>query len=476
METRHRSSPTHGRPNEGSSRGGVADSAPKLVAVAGDEYLSALGDARRELEAMAVERDLLEATLQEAMTRADRLQDAVDDFQASATFKLVNRARSLPLFSGAQAIARRVARVFGNRSSSSGDHPSELSASGEKLPFGGFASGASTSSPEAMIAQRPRAICICHTEWRGIRAATYGQGEAVLEVPGITSKTQMELLVRFIGKSGARTVVINGVPPGSIELARAIARRLSQTRTLFVFHGSTAQVFHGYSPPGSQVPDDAGLLDQVVELAQANVVAKIGFVKNGLAQYFERLGVEAVTLMNTVRLDVEQREPAVASDGRIHIGVFAPNLFHKNLTTQLVAASSVQGAVVHCIELPSSPYLHRSDARFVVHGMLPHHEFLSLLGSMHVNLYASLTECYPMTVVESVAAGVPCLTSHTSALFDESPDLFRDLVVTAHDSPEAILVRILDVLERRKDITRRAQQHVRMLNEQAKQRWEAFLA
>ncbi|HEY3445913.1 MAG TPA: methyltransferase domain-containing protein [Myxococcales bacterium] len=454
---------------EGSSMAAAIDANAAVASLPLGAERAALAKARHELEAVASERNGLKAQLQETAERTEGLRAAVDDFQSSATFKLVSRARSLPLFPKVQAAARRVSKLIGRVSAPSAAEAAKVSpAYPPELSFGGFATQSSAPSPEALVAQRPRAICICHPDWRGIRAATYGQGEAVLEVPGVWSQGPMDRLVEFLGRTGARNVVVNGVPPGMLDFAKEMARRWSGTRVSFVFHGSTAQHV--------TAPEEAALLDQLAELACRGVVAKVGFVKAGLAEYFRRVGVPAVMVMNKVSAEVTRRAPAIGADGRTHIGVFVPDLWHKNINTQLVAAASVPGAVVHCLKLPPTPYLRRSSARFVEHGMLPHHEFLALLGSMQANLYVSLTECFPMTVLESIAAGVPCVTSHSSALFDDDPSLFRELVVTAHDNPEAILERTLDVLARRDEIVPRAQQHLLKLNELARQRWEEFLA
>jgi glycosyltransferase involved in cell wall biosynthesis len=46
--------------------------------------------------------------------------------------------------------------------------------------------------------------------------------------------------------------------------------------------------------------------------------------------------------------------------------------------------------------------------------MMPHDRFMALVGQMDLNLYISLSESYPMTVLESLVAEVPCLTSYTN--------------------------------------------------------------
>lgn len=334
-----------------------------------------------------------------------------------------------------------------------------------ELPFGGFAARASYATPLEFAEGRPEVVLLCHPDWRGIRAATYGQGRHVLEVPGIESQEQAERLATFLEHCGTRRLVINGFPPGSGLLARTIQRRQAGTTVDLVYHGTPAQ---------AHFREDS-IIDQMLQLADDGAIRKLGFVKGGLAEYFRGLGYRAEFLMNFVRMPLRPTNIRPGPDGRLHIGVFAPNISHKNVETQILAALMIPDAVVHVCEMPPMAYL-RSRNRIVVHGIRPHAEFMKLLATMHATLYVSLVECYPMTVLESLAMGVVCLTSHSSVLFDSAPELFRDLVVTDHDNPHAIARKLSSALERRAELVPRAQEHLGRLNELAERRWREFLA
>jgi hypothetical protein len=77
-------------------------------------------------------------------------------------------------------------------------------------------------------------------------------------------------------------------------------------------------------------------------------VAAIGFVKYGLADAFDALGVPAFTLWNSPSL------PGMISaakfqfqDSKTHIGVLGTGSFAKNIITQLMALCSMADTVVH---------------------------------------------------------------------------------------------------------------------------------
>eukprot|EP01049_Picozoa_sp_SAG25_P025207 SAG25_NODE_11830_length_294_cov_0.784615_1_plen_98_part_11 len=62
---------------------------------------------------------------------------------------------------------------------------------------------------------------------------------------------------------------------------------------------------------------------------------------------------------------------------------------------------------------------------------------------MHVNLYVSWTDAVPNVVSNSLASGVPVITSDTSPWFDTSPRLKSLLVEPRSDDPRAIYRRML---------------------------------
>src|SRR5262249_8822801 len=107
--------------------------------------------------------------------------------------------------------------------------------------------------------------------------------------------------------------------------------------------------------------------------------------------------------------------------------------------------------------------------------LIPRLIFVDLFVRMHGTLYVSLVECYPMTVLESLAAGAVCLTSHTSTLFESDPVLQKALVVEQYDNPSAIADQLGTALENRETLVARAQEHILRLNETAERLLQEFL-
>ncbi len=334
-----------------------------------------------------------------------------------------------------------------------------------ELPYRGFATTASLD-PEAFLAARPESISICHPDWRGIRAATRAQSPFVLEIPGIKGREHCQRAVSFIAESGARKVVINGFPAGIEQLATGLKEAAPDIEIFFVYHGAPAQ---------DHSREDL-VIRRMLDLVDGGTVRKLGFVKAGLAEYFQLRGYPAHHVTNRFSAPFVDASPVPRRGDRFHIGVFAPNISHKNVTTQILAGLMIPDSIVEVCELPPLAYLGQSRDRLLVHGILPHPEFMEVLRATDASLYVSHSECYPMTVLESLAAGVICLTSHTSELFTGSAVLQEALVVPEHDNPSAIASRLQRALDRRTELIPLAQAHLEILDEQAAARWSAFIA
>lgn len=432
-------------------------------AVVGSSEPRISGQLSRELDEERARRAGLEESVRELEEEKRRLEDEVAALKSATPYRLSEQARRLPLFGLARSLARSATAML--PAAPAQTRREEEGESDEvDLPFAGVATRASLSSVEAFIAARPEVVSLCHPEWRGIRAATLGQNPYVLEVPGIVSDEHCTRLVRFLEDCGTRLLVINGYPPGMEKLCQLLRQMSSQVRVQFVYHGN-ASLTH--------FREDRAI-EQMLQMVDHEWVDRLGFVKGGFAEFFRGLGYPADHLMNVLRALHQPVRLEPGDDGKLHVGVFAPNVCHKNLDTQLLGALMVPGTVVHTSERPENAYLQRADRRIVHHGILPQPEFLSLLSRMNAALYVSLVECYPMTVLEALAAGVVCVTSHTSIQFNDDAELFRSLVVTEHDNPQAIARRLMDALQRRAELVPRAQAHILKLNARAERLWQEF--
>jgi len=270
-------------------------------------------------------------------------------------------------------------------------------------------------------------------------------------------------LVDDLRGAEVRTLVVSGFPPGTGTLLDTATRAGIATRV--VLQSSMAQ--HGGEPVESAV------VDECVDLLGAGALGRLGVAKEGLAEAFAALGIEASYVPN--RLPPLGTLPRVdlGGNGR-EVGVFAEPILRKNVVTQLAAVALMGDARAHVLSPPPVRYVSALPVR--VHGVLPHDEFLALQASVDLNLYVTLSECQPLTPMESYAAGVPCLVSPTSVLFHDDDELAALTIVDRLDDPVAIAIAAERLLGARDVAVPRAQTWLARWDAVATARFSEFVA
>ena len=301
-------------------------------------------------------------------------------------------------------------------------------------------------------------VQVCHPDWRGIKTAAQAFATPIVESRDFAPHA--EALTDEFVERGVSTLVVQAWPPGSAALLEAAARRGIGTRV--ISHSSMAQ--HG---------TDAGEGEAVAEvfaLLAHGSVEKVGFVKDGLAESFRSMGYPAVYVPNRIPVLPEYTTTDLG-DG-IHIGILLDPYWRKNVTTQ-VGAAAILNATVHVNRLPHVSYLGRLGV--IEHGDVPWMEYIGLQASMNLNMNVTLSECHPMAPMESYLSGVPCLVSTTSALFRDDRDLYEMTTVAEADNPRSIAEKASTVLENRAEVTDRAVAWLRKHDQEATERFAAFV-
>ncbi len=292
------------------------------------------------------------------------------------------------------------------------------------------------------------AVGVCHPDWRGIKAATYSLVPKVFEVPEIRSYEEAQTIASDIVKHEPKKVVLSGYPQGYHLLAKALKEKNSLLRIFFLSHAS----FTWYTDR----PAEASWLQDMFEAYE-----------NGLREK----GVNAFFVMNRPP-DVEEASHAV-NEKNPQIGVWGAHMWHRNLLNQVVGSLMVKGSQVHVNEIPK--YFFWDDARIQRHGILSREKYIPVLRSMDVNLYVSFTDCFPMTVVESISCGIPCLASDTSEVYSWSPYLKEHLVLSKVDSPVAMRERVEWLLGHSEEVQSEMAAYLPVLKQEIEKSIQQFL-
>ncbi len=306
----------------------------------------------------------------------------------------------------------------------------------------------------------PAVVVICHPDWRGVRTAAYSFREPTIECHDLDLWGD-ELIVDF-RSNGVEIVVVHGFPPGSGGFIRKVHAAGIGTRV--VLHSSMTQ--HGAEA------GEAAVADEVLALADAGVLDRVGFVKAGLAEAFTALGYPASYVPNRSPHLPTIRKQDVGPG--LNVGIFAVPFWRKNVVTQLGAVALLEGATAHVMRRPDVLYLDR--LRIVDHGELPWNEFVSIQASMDINLYVTLSECHPLSPIESYQTGVPALMSRTSDVFRSDARLWDLTTVEIADDPSEIAAAIRRLMDHAEEAIEHALGWIDMADRGAAERWREFLS
>ena len=299
---------------------------------------------------------------------------------------------------------------------------------------------------------------VCHPDWRGVRAATLAFGTAMIETDDL--ETDAMSILQSAREANLETVIIQGWPSGAGAFARHAAA--SDIKVKVVVHSSMAQ--------HTAEQGEAAAIDEVVGLAREGVINEVGFVKIGVSQVFSKAGIPSKYVPNRVP-QVEVADRVELGPG-FHVGVFAEPIWRKNLGTQLGAVSIMDG-VAHVL---STPVGVPAIGPMREHGVTGPRQFLRLLAATQLNLNVTLSECYPMTPMESYVLGVPCLISRTSDVFRSDPDLWELTSIDELDNPESIAAAAKRLMDHRDEALARAENWLTAADTIAAESWAEFTA
>jgi glycosyltransferase involved in cell wall biosynthesis len=242
--------------------------------------------------------------------------------------------------------------------------------------------------------------------WKGIAHATAGlYPENALEIPQwysnpVLSTSESAQICTKIKELNFDKVVVSGFAPYFFEWIEELHTHLEIE---IIYHGTISE-FHD--------PFHQKFIEQLIAFGKSKKINRFGFVKEGLAEIFAKLyhfnchhqplntplipeGVKKIELDHT----------------KIHVGVFGADTFNKNLHNQVIHALMIDSVLVHVLDKSVFKYLGLDD-RIIEHGKnLPREQFLSILGSMDLNLYMSFNESWGLVSKESEVMGVPTIDS-----------------------------------------------------------------
>jgi glycosyltransferase involved in cell wall biosynthesis len=286
------------------------------------------------------------------------------------------------------------------------------------------------------------AICLENTEssFLGVKNATLNLfPNNTLILPSYYSNIKLNdkqfiELAEVIFDSGFEQVVLSVVPVSMNYFLNILANKIC---VKVIFHGALSEL--------SKEASEKQFFN-LISLAKEGKIKKIGFVKSGLEKWSNLLFSISTSQLQLRPISPIYRKEDFKETDKINIGIFGNTTFNKNIYNQIAGALAVENTVIHTSLNTKFSDIGFKD-RIIVHPFMDHLTFIELISKMDINLHLSFSEGMGGQVfTESLALGVPCLTSYNNEYLRHDTMLLDLLTVKQYENPWEISKAIEKVI------------------------------
>ncbi len=283
---------------------------------------------------------------------------------------------------------------------------------------------------------------VFHQEWHGIRAAAgYMPGQKLaIACERTLDERELRAALELVQRSGCDTVIVHSYSPNARDFMVLLRRTMgSSVRILSLWHGSSAQ-FH-YSL-------ELDYFAQLVDLKRRGVIDEVATVKPGMHLLSSDIFPKTVINLPPRVSDAERTSPTRRMTRAALIPT--PNDWRKNFFTNLFACQASTRIddvyVTASYKLPEA----LKARRRIHHVARPSRtELFELVRRCDIVLNASLSECQPMTALEALSLGIPCVHGTLSMGALDAHPYQRLSQIAGVDSVEAVTAAIEQVVSLR---------------------------
>lgn len=315
-----------------------------------------------------------------------------------------------------------------------------------------------------------RMLHVFNDSWHGIRAASgYAPGHklAISEKEGLDAEA-IRHVIGLVTAHGIDRVVFQGYSEVAHALAEALHDWFGEAVPLYAVTHVTSTQFENIFEIRMQA--------LLREALAAGTLRRLGSVKPDFAHVVEEYWPG--TILNFGPNLGETLGPLRKAPGEVFIPI--ENSWRKNLYTNMLAAlRSDLVTHVHTVNFPSGLETLVDVSKL---SLVPFRKGVSLfatMASVEAQMNVALAECQPMTQLEALAVGTPCLTPPLRlGEFDDDP-LTALCEVVELDNPRYVRARLERVLTMQRDdpaaMAQMIEAHVQRRHALAAQRYGEFL-
>lgn len=278
----------------------------------------------------------------------------------------------------------------------------------------------------------------------------------------VLSDQQLKILGEHIGKLKFDQLIFNGYNTYFSTILQNALQENSSLRTGVIYHGFFAEL--------SGNTTQTIILSAMIEEIKAKRIHKIGFLKQGNSEIFHKLfGIPCHLIVNKNPKRMENIQM------QNNIGVLTNPNFRKNTATQVIAALSLKKYSVSIFKTDEYDAFDL-EQKLIKWEAMSHEKFLQNLASNLINSHVTFSEASGGQVfTESLALGVPCLTSLTHGYLNDSQELTDALIVKRFDDAWAISEQMESVIANRDHLSKLGLIYSEEMNQKSNHLLKIFL-
>ncbi len=294
-------------------------------------------------------------------------------------------------------------------------------------------------------------IVFHNPEWLGVTNATIELFDNRIPCKEILRKKDIEKIGNAILENNITQVIFSALCIGWLELGSYLKDKNKDIKIKVYWHGSHSQVFEPYGWHKNL---------EAIELCRKGIVDVFATCKKSMIRFYENENIKTTFITNKVNLsdDVKKyiKNRSKKKNEKIRIGIYAARTDYwiKNLFTQITAISLMDNVILDLVPLNDYAVKYANLLNLEVDGInksLSRDELIKRMSINDVNLYVTLSECSPMLNLESMEAGVPCITGNNHHYF-KGTELEKYLIVNNEENAYDIKEKIEACIKHKDEI------------------------
>lgn len=317
-------------------------------------------------------------------------------------------------------------------------------------------------------ANKSEYIVFHNPNWLGVTSATTELFDNRVECGELLRKKDIKLIGNAILNNQINQIVFSAMCVGWKDLAIYLKKQNPNIKIKTFWHGSHSQVLESYGWDRSM---------EIYKLHKQGIIDVMGFCKKSLIDFYKNQGCNVAFITNRVKLPKITKSHKKEDKLRIGLYASASNVWHKNMFTQLAAASRLDNVIVDMVPLNSDAISFAQMLGLELTGVehsVPRKELLQRFSNNDLNLYVTFTECAPMLPLESFESGVPCLVGNNNHYFCDT-ELEKFLVVDNETNILDITKKIENCLNNKEKILNLYKDWVKNNNKQSQKDVKNFI-